>query len=104
MRNLLICYVIVKVRYRKLLLIHEFIIIDIQFEILGKKNYTYDDLSNTRKKIRPGLHISKPAYIKLFNLFKNHNWYNEVYRYRNKPNMGLTNNYHDLKYTLYVKK
>lgn len=50
--NLLIYYLIIKIYYTKLLLINRTIIRIIQFKILRKANYTYDDLTKPRKNTR----------------------------------------------------
>lgn len=49
--NLLICYLIFKKSYIKLLLIIKLLFIGIKFEILKKTSYIYNNSAKTNKKI-----------------------------------------------------
>lgn len=51
--NLLLCYLIIKISYRRLLLITKLIFIGIKFEVLGKESYTYDNPAKPRREIKP---------------------------------------------------
>lgn len=51
--NPLVCYLIIGVNYTRLLLINKLIFINIKFEISRETSYTYNDLTKSRKKIRP---------------------------------------------------
>lgn len=51
--NLLVCYLIVKVSYIKLLLITKLIFIGIEFEIFGEISCTYDGPTKPRRETRP---------------------------------------------------
>lgn len=51
--NLLICYLIIKISYARLLLITKLIFISIKFEIFRKKSYIYNGSANFKTKIKP---------------------------------------------------
>lgn len=50
--NSLVCYLIVKVSYAKLLLITKQMFISIKFEVLEEVCYTYGNLAKFRREIR----------------------------------------------------
>lgn len=51
--NLLVCYLIVKISYAKLLLIIKLMFIGIEFEVSGEASYTYNDQAKPRRGTRP---------------------------------------------------
>lgn len=51
--NLLICYLIIKINYAKLLLITKLIFIDIKFEVSKETNCIYDGFVKPGKKTNP---------------------------------------------------
>lgn len=51
--NLLICYLIVKIDYAKLLLITKLIFIGIEFEVFGEASCTYDGLAKLQRETGP---------------------------------------------------
>ena len=57
--NLLICYLIVKVSYIRLMLITKLIFINIKFEIPGKISSTYDGSTKPGKKTKSSQYILK---------------------------------------------
>lgn len=51
--NPLVCYLIVKISYAKLLLITKLIFIGIEFEVSEEASYTYNDQAKPERETRP---------------------------------------------------
>lgn len=51
--NLLVCYLIIKVYYTRLLLITKLIFLGIEFKVFRKANCTYDDIAKPGRETQP---------------------------------------------------